>query len=345
MSPVLADSPRWRYALAGPVVALVTVLAALAATRAAALPLRDPNLVAGRRLAVAAGLVALLVALDILVRAGRRSESRRPSPAAMARVRRERWTLRRGIAVGVALVSFHATYLAYRNLKSVVPVLRPGELFDRQLADLDRSLFAGNDPAELLHSVLGTGLAAPVLSAAYMLLFTFVPITLALALVVHSDGEAGLFYVTALSLNWALGAASYFLLPALGPVYAHPVAFAALPATGVTHLQAVLLEQRVEFLHDPVAGTAQSIGAFASLHVSILFTGALAAHVLGLGRPLIIGAWVLFALTVAATVYFGWHYVLDDLAGMVLAAVALVLARALTGFPLRPGQRSTAVPA
>jgi hypothetical protein len=42
------------------------------------------------------------------------------------------------VAVASALVSFYVTYLAYRNLKSILPLLRPGELFDRQLADADR---------------------------------------------------------------------------------------------------------------------------------------------------------------------------------------------------------------
>ena len=65
--------------------------------------------------------------------------------------------------------------MAYRNLKSVVPLLRPGELFDRQLADLDRALFAGNDPAALMHSVLGTGLSTHVLSAAYAAFIVFLP--------------------------------------------------------------------------------------------------------------------------------------------------------------------------
>jgi len=237
------------------------------------------------------------------------------------------------------------TYLAYRNLKSVVPVLRPDELFDRSLGELDRGLFAGSDPAQILHTVLGTGLAAPALSAVYMFLFTFVPVTLALALVVHPNLEAGLFYVTALALNWALGGAGYYLLPSLGPVYADPAAFAGLPVTEVTHLQATLLDERVAFVRDPAAGTAQSIGAFPSLHVSIFFTAALAAHLLGLARPLVIGAWVLFAMTVVATVYFGWHYILDDVGGLIIAVVALGLAHALTGFPLRAGQRSEAVPA
>ena len=142
----------------------------------------------------------------------------------------------RGVAVSTGLVSFYVTYLAYRNLKSVVPVLRPGELFDPQLADLDRILFSGNDPAALLHTLLGTGSAAHVLSAGYMVFFAFIPGTLAVALVFSRDLRAGLFYTTAQSLNWLLGAGSYFLLPSVGPIYAEPAAFADLPLTGVGRL-------------------------------------------------------------------------------------------------------------
>jgi len=83
-----------------------------------------------------------------------------------------------------------------------------------------------------------------------------------------------------------------------------------------------------------VAGTAQSIGAFSSLHVSIFFTAALTAHLLGLARSLRIAAWVLFGLTVAATIYLGWHYVVDDLGGLVIGVLAIAMARALTGLDL-----------
>ncbi|MDP9294626.1 MAG: phosphatase PAP2 family protein, partial [Actinomycetota bacterium] len=123
--------------------------------------------------------------------------------------------------------------------------------------------------------------------------------------------------------------------PSLGPIYVEPSTFANLPATGVTHLQDVLLDQRLEFLRDPATGTAQSVGAFSSLHVSIFFTAVLAAHVLGLDRRVKAGAWILLGLTAAATVYFGWHYVLDDVGGLIIGVMALVLARALTGFSLR----------
>jgi hypothetical protein len=325
--------------VAGPLVAIVSIVAALLATGAAGLPLRDPDHVAGRRLLILLALVGLLVVLDIAVRASRRAPARLPSRAAMARVRRERWTLRRGIAVTSALVSFYVSFLAYRNLKSVVPLLRPGELFDRQLADWDRALFGGNDPATLLHSLLGTGASTQVMSVAYGLLFVFIPGTLAAALVFAPNLRAGLFYASAQSLNWLLGAGSYFLLPSLGPVYAEPSAFAGLPASGVSKLQEMLLDQRIDFLRDPAVHTAQGIAAFASLHVSIIFTGVLVAHMLGLGRRLRIAAWVLLALTTTSTIYLGWHYVVDDLGGLVLGAMAVAVATALTGFDVRTARR------
>ena len=335
-NPVTGRTPsRRRMLMAGPVLAIFALLSALFVTDAAGLPIRDPDHVAGRRLLMVLCLVAVLIALDVLVRAGRRSPGLRPCRAAIQSVRRERWTPLRGIAVGSALVSFYVTYLSYRNLKSVVPVLRPGDLFDHDLADLDRSLFGGHDPAVLLHGLLGIGVQTHLLSGAYMLLFAFIPGTLAFALVFSRNLASGLYYVTAQSINWLLAAASYFLLPALGPVYAEPSVFAHLPVSTVTRLQDLLLDQRVEFLRDPATGTAQSIAAFPSLHVSFFFTAALASHLLGLARPVRIGAWFLLGVTIAATVYLGWHYFVDDLAGLALGAIALVLARALTGLDLR----------
>ena len=330
---------RWRDTVAGPVVAIVTVVAALLTTHAVGLPLRDPDHVAALYLALVGFGVVVLVALDIVVRAGRGSGSFPPSRAAMRRVRRERWTVGRGLTVGSALVAFYVTYMAYRNLKSVVPLLRPGELFDRQLADLDRSLFGGHDPGALLQALLGTGVQTHILSAAYVAFIVFLPLTIGLALVFSRDLRAGLFYTTAQSINWVLGAASYFLLPSLGPVYADPAAFAHLPASEVTDLQSVLLDQRLEFLRDPATGTPQSIAGFASLHISMSFTAAVTAHLLGLGRPLKIGLWIWFAVTTANTIYLGWHYVLDDLGGVILGAIALVLAAALSGVDLRTGRQ------
>jgi hypothetical protein len=326
----------WRDIVAGPLVALVTVAAALLATHEAGIGFGDPDHVGARRLALVCALVAVLVVLDIVVRAARRSRRLVPPLAALAGVRRERWTGLQGLAVGSALVGFYVTYVAYRNIKSVIPLVRPGDLFDAQLAQADRTLFLGNDPAQLLHSVLGTQFSTPILSSVYVAFVFVLPVMLAVALVFSPDLRGGLFYATALSINWTVGAATYLLIPARGPIYYVPGEFADLPSSHASYLQGVLLDQRREFLHDPSApGVGQNIAAFASLHCSMLLTAAIAAHLLGLGRRLKTGLWVLVAVSATATVHLGWHYVVDDLAGVVIAVAALGIARLMTGFRRR----------
>ena len=146
-------------------------------------------------------------------------------------------------------------------------------------------LFGGNDPAAVLHALLGTGWATQFFSGAYMLFFLFIPGTLAFALVFTPNLQAGLFYATALSLNWLLGAGE--LLPAAvaraGVRRAGPV-LAACRRRASTQLQSFLSSSGSTSSPTRAPVAAQSIGAFASLHVSIFFTGALAAHLLGLGR-------------------------------------------------------------
>jgi hypothetical protein len=332
----------WRAIAAGPAVAVVTVIIALVATQDVDVPLRDPDHVAATYFVLVGLGVAGLVLLDVAIRAARIEGTFPPSREGMKRVRRERWTTARAVTAGSALLGFYVTYMAYRNLKAVVPLVRPDVLFDRQLADLDRSLFGGHDPATLLHTLLGTGVSTHVLSTAYVAFILFLPLTIGVALVFSRDLRAGLFYTTAQSINWLLGAASYFLLPALGPVYAEPALFAGLPHSEAAHLQGVLLDQRIAFLREPAVATPQAIAAFASLHISMSFTAAVAAHLLGLGRRVKIALWVWFGITMTGTVYLGWHYVVDNIAGIVLGLMALALAGFLSGIDPRASRRPAA---
>jgi hypothetical protein len=163
----------------------------------------------------------------------------------------------------------------------------------------------------------------------------FLPLSLAVALVFSRGLSTSLFFATALSINWLIGAGSYFLLPSLGPAYADPAAFAMLPHTEVTHLQGLLMSDRLQFLRDPDVGTPQAIAAFASLHIAMSFTALAGAHLLGLDRRLKAALWLWLLLTSVATVYLGWHYVVDDLAGLVIGAVSLALARVFTDYDVR----------
>ena len=336
---------RWRVAVAGPLVAAGILLWAILATASVGLVVRDPDHVAAQYLVLVGTGVALLVVLDVVLRAARATGRFPPPRAAITAVRRERWTPWRMATAASALLGFYVSYMAYRNLKAIVPLVRPGELFDGQLADFDRALFAGHDPAALLHSVLGTTVVTQVFSTFYVAFIVFLPLTIGVSLVFSRDLEAGLYYTTAQSINWALGAASYLLLPSLGPAYADPGAFAALPVSEVTHLQAILMDQRIAFLQSPATATPQAIAAFASLHISMSFTAALAAHALGAGRRLKVALWVWFGVTMIGTVYLGWHYVADNVAGMIMGASALALAGLLTGIDVRGARARPAIAA
>ena len=158
-------------------------------------------------------------------------------------------------------------------------------------------------------------------------------------LVLCRDLSVGAWYATSLSLNWVLGAVSYYILPALGPVYVRPDLFAGLPDSGVGELQTALLRNRLEFLADPRSSDViQGVAAFASLHVSVTFALALFLQRTASTRPLRIAAWTFFGLTFLATIYFGWHYVLDNLAGMLIGYVAVVVGGWATGQRRRGNQ-------
>ena len=221
-----AEAPglQRRMVAAGPIVAVVSMVAAIIATDAAGIPIRDPDHVAGRRLR--RRVLDGRPADRARHRDPRRPPGARAGPDASATSPTCGGSAGRcaaGRSVGAALLSFYATYLAYRNLKSFIPLLRPGDLFDTQLQTADRAIFAGHDPAALMHSIFGTSeITTQAFSSMYMLFFAFIPATLAFALVFSPNLQAGLFYATAQSLNWVLGAASYFLLPSLGPIYTQP---------------------------------------------------------------------------------------------------------------------------
>ena len=338
------DDDIGRAWLAPALIATFALAAMFAIAAAKGLPIRDPDArYVGSPLALIAVIAIVFVALDVGPRAWlrrRRESSESASPLA---VLRERWFTRRGAIVLVALLSFYATYLSYRNVKSFIPFVT-GADHDMGLLDLDRAMFLGQDPANVLHAILGTGVAAHILSWAYLAFLSFVPISLGVALIWSSNLRAGLLYVTSISLCWVFGAASYYVLPAQGPIYAQPRLFSDLPETGVGRLRGALAEHRAEVLANPDStGAVQSVAAFASLHIAVVFAAALIAQMLGAPRPLRRGLWVFLGLTVVATIYFGWHYLIDDLAGLGIGLGAVALAARATGYEmpwpawLRPG--------
>ncbi len=201
---------------------LLAVGAALVSLVVAAyfgLPLRDPDGIAGPAYVRLPLIVVLFLAADIAPRLFRR----RGTP--VRRILRDRLSPARLGVVTAGLLSFYVSYVAYRNLKGALPFARPS-LHDDALLRLDEWMAFGHDPALLLHDLLGTGTAAYVLSSVYVGYLLFVPLSLGAALVWGRSVRIGSWYVTALCLNWLLGAVSYYLVPSLGPVFVHPERYA-----------------------------------------------------------------------------------------------------------------------
>ncbi len=335
--------PRLAF-VAAPLIAIAMLALTLWAGERYGVGMRDPDGIIPRRLGLLLGIVVMFWALDVFPRAIREARrNSRPLFECIAETARARWTLRRIGTVLAMIVAFYVTYLCYRNVKSYLPLARP-ELFDSQLLELERRAF-GQDPAIFLHDLLGTGVAAEVLSAVYLLFLTFVPISVGFSLVWSTNLAGGLWWVSVLSINWVLGTVSYFLIPSMGPVFAAPELFTVLPDTATSGLQQTLLQSREAFLRSPVgSGELQSIAAFASLHVAIVFSGALVAQLLQIARTARIALWVFFGLTVLATIYFGWHYVVDDIAGLAIGLLAVYAGARLTGWRIEWSGARRALP-
>lgn len=293
-------------------------------------PIRDPDGVAGPAWVRLPLIVALFFLADVLPRAfvARRGPGLVRAGVGVAS---RRWTLERLGLVTLGLGCFYVTYVGYRNLKDQLPFVRE-TLVDPSLHAIDRAMMLGHEPSAVLHGLLGTGAAAHVLSAVYVSYLFFVPVTLAAALVWSRNVHRGFWYVTALCANWALGALSYYLLPSVGPRYADRGIVVDLPSTSVSSLQESLERARLVVLSDPSGTDAvHGIAGFASLHVSVVATALFFAIRAGLAPVVRAAALVYLVLTTLATIYFGWHYLLDDVAGIAIAWAAVSIGAWATG--------------
>lgn len=296
------------------------------------LPVRDPD---GGVIPTYIQLPLIVLAawlVDIGARAFVRTRGRlRDVPAAMLRVTRERWNRRQIVFALSGLLSWYVMYAAFRNLKSYVPFVNR-HLYDADLARLDRILFLGNNPADALHDLFGTTWAAEFFSVVYVAWIVLVPMTLAIALMWTRASHAGAWFVTAVGVDWVLGVAVYYAVPTVGPIYSAPQHFTELPHTFVSTLQSSMWQDRLDVLHDPWGSApVQTIAAFASLHVGIMVTMCLMAHLLRLPVALRVAGWVFLALTVVGTVYLGWHFVMDAFGGALVGAAGVWVAALGTG--------------
>lgn len=322
--PDVETDYRWVLRLWVVVIAFAAVT--VARSLSVGIPVRDVGGVILRsRMAISAGLFLGLALID----AGWRT----PRPGWTFRealtVLRSRWPSRRLALAASGLLAYHLVYFSYHNLKSwdVFNTVR-----DDLLTRMDRWLFFGNSPAALLHDLLGQHVATYVLMVIYESFATIVTVSFVAALVFANRMRDGYVFIASMIWVWILGVGTYYLIPSLGPFHSEPGSFAGLPHTMVTDTQARYLAQRAHLLADPGAHDAfAQVSAFASLHVGVTCVILLMLRYYGFRRATQVMT-VFLVGTILATVYLGWHFVVDDIAGIAIAVIAVTLGH-LTIYP------------
>jgi len=251
-------------------------------------------------------------------------------PGVVATRLRTHWTKERMTLVALGIICFYAVYVSYRNLKSFLPFIVTSQ-YDRELHLIDRAIFFGHEPAVVLHDIFGTGPTAWVLSYVYLWFLPLVPLALTAWLVWSRNLSYGYWFATSQCIAWTLGTASYYALPTLGPGFEYVALYKDLPHTPTSALMESLAYARANVKYDFVEGAVQSVAGFASLHCAITLLVALMVQYTLQQRWLKIVFWVNFSLTVVATLYFGWHYVADDVAGVMIALVSFYLGGLASG--------------
>jgi hypothetical protein len=143
----------------------------------------------------------------------------------------------------------------------------------------------------------------------------------------------GYWFVTGQVLAWSLGTLSYYMLPTLGPGFYVAWVYEDVNAAGTptSALMDALSDSRARVVVGGVEGAVQSTAGFASLHVAITLLVALMIQYTLNSRVLHWLGWTNFALTIVATVYFGWHYIADDVAGILIALLSFYVGGLASG--------------
>jgi len=223
---------------------------------------------------------------------------------------------------------------AYCTLKSIIPVINP-RLYDEQFNTMDYFLFLKHSPTELALTWIPLSCIG-FLSFGYKFYFLLKISALSSIYCVVRDRRIFHRLVIAFSLTYIFGLGIYLVVPAQGPIYYFPEAFQRIEAP-MSETSTYLLQRTLWTVYEQVkqhtpmefyeltteSGIRNGIAAFPSLHIAIS-----CVLLYFLYRYHRVTFWLCFFpfwLMVLATIYFGWHYVVDNIAGFVLAALVLCI--------------------
>jgi membrane-associated phospholipid phosphatase len=272
--------------------------------------------VIGMLLTVAGGVILMLRSMWRLMIAG----ERRPAVALLAQFRANGSRILVAI-LGIQLVVLQIGSLTW--LKSMMPLVVPFWA-DPMLADLDHAIF-GTDPWRLLMWLRPIG---PLVDYVYALWFPIKSLVMAAILVSPPSfrkSRAALAYFLTIGIFGVLG---QFAFSSAGPLF-YEIAgfghrFADLPLTPVVQSARAYLWNNYLTGGD---GIASGISAMPSIHVALALW--IVFSLRSVFPRLAVLGWTFFAFIAVGSVYLGWHYAVDGMAGALAALVSWKIAGSL----------------
>ena len=218
----------------------------------------------------------------------------------------------------IALFSVLSVH-TYGWIKLAIPLLH-ARLFDQELWSVDQAMFLGYSPNIFFLDLFSNPATLRFFDWTYANVFIASINIASIFFLSDVDRRIRIGFMNSNTLMWIAGAWLYVLVPSLGPAYRFPGVWLPL-ASMLTHtqeLQRILMTNYQHVLHNQAVNIFFGIAAFPSLHVAFEFL-----IWLWLRRVWRLGAITFAIFTVIiflGSVVTGWHYLIDSIAGLVLAA-------------------------
>ena len=210
-------------------------------------------------------------------------------------------------------------FYAYSHLKVLAPVINSNN-YDPLLERIDSLIFFGQSPTLWLLKIKST-IWMTVMSLSYQSFYVAFPLSFAAAFLAKNKKEMREL-VTGILLIYFFGIIFYYLVPALGPLFYTQELFNHIP----NRWQPILWNAHLAIKADPqgfAGGPFFGVAAFPSLHAAhmlFLFVMAQKRHKL---LFTIYVPWTILLLI--STIYLGWHYVTDLIAGALITLICMKL--------------------
>ena len=219
----------------------------------------------------------------------------------------------------------------YGWIKLLIPLLHP-RLFDQQLWNLDRAIFFGYSPNVFLVTIFSAPPVLRVIDWTYANVF-FASLNIAAVFFASApERRLRIAFMNSNVLLWLIGAWLYVALPSLGPAYRFPEVWLPLaPLLDRTQTFQRLLMTNYNAVVSQLRGVRRpfnilfGVAAFPSLHVAFQMLAFLWMRRLTSWGGIVFGIFAVFIFI--GSIVTGWHYLIDGVAGVLLAWMCYTAAR------------------